>query len=103
MGIEPIKERLERDEKLIKQTFSLYGIPKILLRNSIPVENAPQFVDDYEITPEYNYQLDKDTGEIKIIERPWQVSDDEGVPSYSLMPPPVVLSLIRQMVEVLNI
>jgi len=103
LGIEPIRERLKKDEILINQAFSLYGIPKILLRNSIPVEKAQESVDDYEITPEYNYQLDKKTGKIKIIERPWQIPDDTGVPSYSLMPPPVVVSLIRQMAEVLNL
>ena len=52
LGIGPIKERLKTDEKLIKQAFSLYGVPKILLRNSIPVDKAKQTVNDYEITPE---------------------------------------------------
>jgi len=103
LGIEPIRERLEKDETLMKQAFSLYGIPKVFLRNSVPVEKAQEFVDDYEITPEYNYQLNKETGKIEIIEKPWEVLDDEGVPSYSLMPPPVVVSLIKQMVDVLNL
>jgi hypothetical protein len=35
LGIKPIRERLKKDEKLIKQAFSLCGIPKILLRNSV--------------------------------------------------------------------
>ena len=101
LGIEPIRDRLVIDEKLIKQAFSLYGVPKVLLRNSIPVDKAEQIVNDYEITPEYNYQLENK--KIKTIEKPWQVNDDNGNPCYSLMPPPVVVSLIKQLVDVLKI
>lgn len=101
-GIEPIKERLKKDDTLIKKAFSLHGIPKILMRNSVPVEKAEEYVDDYEITPEYVFEKEKN-GEIKVIKKPWQVPDDQGVPSYSLMPPPVVVSMIKQMVEVLGL
>jgi len=101
LGIEPIKERLKTDEKLIKQAFSLYGIPKILLRNSVPIDKAKEYLDDYEITPEYVYE--KKGNKIELKEKPWQVQDDEGVASYSLMPPPVVVSLIKQLVEALRI
>lgn len=103
LGIEPIKERLDKDEILIKQAMSLEGIPKIFLRNSIPVNKVKEFVDDYEITPEYDYVFDEEKGEIKTIEKPWEVPDDEGVVSNSLMPPPVVVSLIKQLVNVLGI
>ena len=103
LGIEPIRERLNKDGELMKKAFSLYGIPKILLRNSLPVEKATQFVDDYEITPEYSYEWEETAKKVKVIEKPWQVTDDKGVASYSLMPPPVVVSLIKQMVEVLNL
>jgi len=103
LGIEPIRERLKKDEELIKRAFSLYGVPKILLRNSVPVERAHEFIEDYEITPEYNYEWDPDKKEVKINKKPWQVRDDEGVLSYSLMPPPVVVSLIKQMCEVLGL
>jgi len=101
-GIEPIKERLKKDDTLIKKAFSLHGIPKILMRNSVPVENSEKYVDDYEITPEYVFEKGEN-GKVKIIEKPWQVPDDKGVPSYSLMPPPVVVSMIKQMVEVLGL
>lgn len=100
-GISPIKERLKTDEELIKKAFSLHGIPKVLLRNSIPVSQASNLVDDYELTPEYNYKSEED--KVEIIEKPWQVKDDNGVDSYSLMPPPVVISLIKQLVEALGI
>ncbi len=101
LGIEPIKERLDLDEKLIKQAFSLHGIPKVLLRNSVPVAKAEEYLDDYEITPEYVYSKEGDN--IKVEEKPWQVSDDEGIASFSLMPPPVVVSLIKQLVKELKI
>lgn len=101
-GIEPIRERLRTDESLIRQAFSLYGVPKVLLRNAVPVDKAKDYIDDYEITPEYVYEK-LDDGEIKTTEKLWQAEDDEGVMSYSLMPPPVVVSLIKQLVEVLGI
>jgi len=103
LGIEPIKERLNIDENLIKQAFSLYGIPKVLLRNSVPKDKAKEFVDDYEITPEYSYEWNEKNREVKIIEKPWQVLDDDGVSCYSLMPPPVVVSLIKQLTEALDL
>ncbi len=103
LGIEPIKERLKTDENLIKQAFSLYGIPKVLLRNSVPKDKAKEFVDDYEITPEYSYEWDEKNREVKMIEKPWQVLDDDGVSCYSLMPPPVVVSLIKQLTEALGL
>ena len=102
MGIEPIRNRLKKDEVLIEKAFSLHGIPKVLLRNSVPVAKAEEYVDDYEITPEYVYELSPQ-GEVRIVEKPWQVPDDKDTPSYSLMPPPVVVSMIKQMVDVLNL
>ncbi|GAI04384.1 unnamed protein product, partial [marine sediment metagenome] len=58
---------------------------------------------DYEITPEYSYRWDDKTKSVKIIEKPWQILDDRGIPSYSLLPPPVVVSLIKQIAEVLSL
>jgi adenylate kinase family enzyme len=103
LGIEPIRERLNKDELLIKQTFSLQGIPKILLRNSVPVDKAKEYTDDFEITPGYSYKYDPKTKKVETIEKAWEVLDDEGVPSNSLMPPPVVVSLIKQLVKVLGL
>jgi adenylate kinase family enzyme len=102
LGIKPIKERLEKDEKLIEQAFSLYGIPKVLLRNSVPVKEAAQFVDDYEITPEYYYEWDKERKKAQVKERPWVVLDDEKEPSFSLLPQPVTVSLIKQISSLLT-
>jgi len=102
-GIAPIKKRLEKDEKLIEQAFSLYGIPKIFLRNSLPLKSAKKYVDGYEVTPEYHFKWDKKNKKVKIEERPWVVKDDEGIESVSLLAQPVAISLIKQMVKVLGL
>ena len=73
------------------------------MRNSVPKKLAKEYVDDYEITPEYYYQWSEKDKKIMIKERPWVTADDEGKPSYSLLPPPVVVSLIKQITEVLNL
>ena len=102
-GIAPIKERLEKDDALIKQAMGLQGVPKVFLRNSIPADKTSEFADDYEITPEYSYKFDEPSGKIETQEKPWQVLDDQGVEVNSLMPPPVVVSLIKQLVKALDI
>jgi hypothetical protein len=103
LGIEPIRERLNKDEMLIKEAFNLQGIPKILLRNSIPADKVKEFTDDYEVTPEYVYTYDEKENKVVMSQKPWEVLDDEGVLSNSLMPPPVVVSLLKQLVKSLGL
>ncbi|MDO8498945.1 MAG: nucleoside monophosphate kinase [bacterium] len=100
LGIAPIKDRLAKDEEIIQQIYNTYGIPKVLLRNSIPVDKAKECFDDYEFTPAYSFE--KEGGQIITKENPWVVQDNEGVDSYSLMPSPVVVALIKQMAQVLG-
>ena len=102
-GILPIKERLEKEGMLIEEALKLHGIPKIFLRNSIPTDKMKDFIDDYEITPEFNYFWDEKKQKVKILKKPWKVLDDKGIECFSLLPQPVVVSLIKQMTEVLNI
>lgn len=102
LGIEPIRERLETDDKIFKQLLEIQGIPKVYLRNSIPVSEAGKNVDDYEITPSYSFELEPGTHKVKVIESPWVVKDDEGVDSYSLLSAPVAVSLIKQVAGVLE-
>ena len=103
LGIEPIRERLNKDEVLIKQAMLLQGIPKVFLRNCIPIDKVKEFTDDYEITPEYSYTFSEKENKVETTEKPWEVLDDEGVTVNSLMPPPVVVSLIKQLVTTLGI
>ena len=100
-GIEPIKERLLMDEEILKKAYSLYGVPKVLLRNAIPADIACEYVDDYEMTPEYSFEIVN--GEIKTIEKPWIVADDDGIQCVSLQAAPVVVSMIRQLVEIFKL
>ena len=103
LGIKSIEERLKVDEKLIKMALNLYGIPKVLLRNSIPVDLAEDYTDQYEITPEYSYQWIKEENKVKVIEKPLKILDDSEILSYSLLPEPVVVSLIKQLAKVLGL
>jgi len=73
------------------------------LRNSIPVDKTKEVTDDYEITPGYNYTFNEAENKVEVQESPWEVKDDEGTLSNSLMPPPVVVSLIKQLVKALGI
>ena len=103
LGTLPIKERLEKDQKLMEQALSLYGVPKIFLRNAIPEKLAKKYVDNYEITPEYVFEWNAKNQTIIIKEKPWVILDDKGEKSVSLLAPPVVVSLIKQLVKVFSL
>lgn len=103
MGIESIRDRLELDDQLIAKIFSLHGIKKGLIRNAVPIDQAKDLVENYEITPEYYYEYDGVTKTAKTLERPYSVKDDEGVEVYSLLAPPVALSLIKQLAKILEL
>ena len=100
-GIEPIRERLKKDEKILKSAFSLYGVPKVLLRNHVPSIDANKLFDDYEITPEFNFHIDS-KGKVRVTESPWAVKDDNGVESNSLMAATVVVGLVKQLKDILE-
>lgn len=101
VGIETIRERLISDGQLIDQAFSLYGVPKVLLRNDVPVSEAKEMVDDYELTPEFVLTLEGE--KVKVSTRSWVIKDDEGINSHSLMPQAVTVSMIKQIVDVLGL
>ncbi len=103
LGIEPIKERLEIDQKLMEKAMTLHGIPQIFLRNSIPADVAKDYVDDYELTMAYDYEWDAASKKVKINEKPWTIIDDNGKESVSLQAPAVAVSLIKQLVKALGI
>jgi len=103
LGINPIKGRLLKDEEIIKTVFSLHGIPKILLRNHVPAAQAKKYFDDYELTPEYSFEWEKEEKKVKVIEKPWTIKDDNGVECFSLLAPPVMVAMVKQMAEVLKI
>lgn len=102
LGIEPIKDRLAKDQQIIDKAFTLSGIPIILLRNSVPINVADNNFDSYELTPSFSYEYDEATKTVKTNESPWTVEDNNGVKSYSLMPAPVVVALLKQMAKILS-
>lgn len=100
-GIKLIRKRLDDDEKLIVQAFHLHGVPKILLRNAVPVDQVEETVDDYEVTPGYTHSWDEKKQEVLTRESPWVFKDDRGIDSISLQAPAVVVSLIKQLADIL--
>lgn len=103
LGIESIRDRLTLDGELIDKAFNLHGVPKVLLRNNVPVAEAPELVDDYELTPEFVLGHDQANKKVTVAQKPWIVKDDDGVDSYSLMPQAVTVAMIKQIVEVLGL
>lgn len=102
-GIEPIRPRLIKDEEILKSVFSLHGIGKVLIRNHIPLSQASKFFDEYELTPEYVFKWDAQKKRVEIKEKPWTIKDDSGELSFSLLAPAVVVSLLKQLGEVLEV
>ena len=102
-GIEPIRDRLQKDDEIMRNVFSLHGVPKILLRNHVPKVEAREYFDEYELTPEYSFIYDEEKKKVKVLEKPWTMKDDNGVDSNSLLAPPVVVSMIKQLFDVLNL
>ncbi len=100
-GIAPIKDRLVRDGELIDKLLSLHGIPKVLVRNAVPVGDVKKYFDDYEITPMYTYEWDGLKAVTK--ESPWTILDDEGDEVHSLLAPPAVVTLLKQLPKALGI
>jgi len=99
-GIEPIRERLQTDAKLMEMATKLQGVPKILVRNSMPVKDALANAEEYELTPEYTYKVGSD-GKVIVETKPWTIKDDSGVESHSLLAPAALVSLVAQMHKIL--
>lgn len=103
LGIEAIRDRIEIDRAVMATLLKIEGVPKAYLRNSVPIDMANHYVDDYEITPAYRYEWDEKTRQVKFIEEPWVITDDSGRPSYSLLPAAVTVGLIKQTAAVLGL
>jgi len=97
-----LQNRLMTDEKIMRDLLKLQGVPKVYIRNSVPISEAGKMIDMYETTPAYEPTLD-DSGKVVVKRDPWIVKDDEGVESYSLLPAAPVLGLIKQIHKVLGL
>ncbi|OGG07738.1 hypothetical protein A2872_02120 [Candidatus Gottesmanbacteria bacterium RIFCSPHIGHO2_01_FULL_42_12] len=102
LGVEPIRPRLIKDDKILELIFGIHGVPKIFLRNSIPVAVANKYFDDYEYTPEYKFELDS-VGQVITKKTPWIFPDDEGCEAKTLLPAATIVCFVKQMVDVLEI
>jgi len=98
-GKESIRERLDTEGKLIRMANSLQGIQKVLIRNTIPVNQASLYVDDFEISPSFSYV--NSGGVVEIVRKPLVLIDDEGTESYSLSSACVVVSMVDQIYKIL--
>lgn len=94
-GLEPIKDRIIMDNQLMERARSLYGVPKIELYNALEADKTLNYVNDYEVTQEFYYELDKD-GKIITNAKMWELEED-GKKYNSLLPSSVVVQLIRQL------
>lgn len=103
LGIEPIRGRIELDKKVMRALIDMHGIQKIYLRNAVPVTMAEEYVDEYEMTPVYDYRRDAVSGKIETLTSPWVINDDAGKPSHSLLPAAVVTGLIKQVASTLGL
>ncbi|MBI4032840.1 nucleoside monophosphate kinase [Candidatus Berkelbacteria bacterium] len=99
LGIEVIRDRIEADKKIMEQLLGLRGVPKVYLRNAVPVAEADK-IDEYELTPAYRFT--REGAAVKVIEEPWTVTDEVGNESYSLLPAAVVTALIKQTAQILG-
>jgi len=100
-GLEPIKDRIMMDVKLMERARSLYGVPKIELYNALEADKALEYVNDCEITKEFVYTVNEDSTVNKEA-RFWEV--EEGEERYrSLLPQPVIVQFIKQLVANFNL
>lgn len=103
LGIEAIRNRIEIDGKVMKMLLNLQGVPKVFLRNSVPADKIHEYVDEYEITPAYRYELDIETKKVRVLEERWTIIDDEKNNAHSLLPAPVALAFIKQTASALGL
>ncbi len=103
LGIEAVRDRIELDRKVAATLLTLQGVPKVYLRNAVPVSVAAANIDDYEITPSYRYKYDANAKKVNVVEEPWTVKDGAGEVSYSLLPAAVTVGLIKQTAQVLGL
>ncbi|MBU0650096.1 hypothetical protein KKG63_02775 [Patescibacteria group bacterium] len=95
-GIALIKDRLVLDGKLMDMALTLQGIPAVTLRNAVPIDQAKEYTEPYELTPAFSYEYDAKTNQVLTKAEPWTVKDDQGNPCHSLLAAPVLLSLMVQ-------
>lgn len=100
LGMETIKDRIMLDIEVMERARKLYGIPIIEMYNSLEQDKAFEYMDPYEFTSECVYSRNPD-GSIEVNKKLWEVNDGEEK-YYSLLPPGVVVQLVKQLARVLG-
>lgn len=98
-GLESIRDRLDQDQKLLEMISELNGVEKVLIRNDIPLSNYKEFVEDYEVTPQYSYE--DINGTVKVSTNPWVIKSDDDTDVVSLASPAVAVSMASQIHKIL--
>ena len=97
LGIKAYLPRIKNDLKLMEFARNLHGISRIELYNAVPADFIGKHIQDYEVTPFYEFEA-TDSG-VKITSKPWTFQMD-GVDYVSFLAPAVGLQLIRQLFEI---
>lgn len=100
LGIKNIEERIVNDLKLMEIMRKVYGVPKIELYNSLEIEKAFEYCDEYEYTKSYRYEINDD--KINIIESNFEIVD-HGKRYLSLKAESVIPQFIKQLVDVFKL
>lgn len=100
-GIDSIKKRIELDNELLGKAFELHGIPKVLIAGTVPVKDASNLLENYEIQRSFTYEYIDNN--VKIIDSPCIVKDDNGEDSFMPFAATYVVSLISQICDILDI
>jgi adenylate kinase family enzyme len=99
LGAASIADRLKTDEILMKQAFELHGIPRILVRGSIPLNQKDTVIEDYEVKKMHEFKLEGDT--VSDTAKDWAFEDDSGVLSCETYPAVHVVNIFLQLHKIL--
>lgn len=98
-GAVSIADRLKSDEILINQAFDLYGIPRILVRGSIPLNQKEECLEEYEVKHCHTFSLKE--GHVVDSQTDWVFTDDSGVASCETYPAVHVVNIFTQLHQIL--
>lgn len=99
-GIGLIADRVVTDIQVMEMARKMYGLPKIEIFNSLEVDKALDYADEYEFTVEHVF--DYVDGEVKHTTKPFTVTEN-GKEYYSLVPAPVFVSMVKQLCDVFGL
>lgn len=100
VGIKSIEQRLKDDQHLMDVASNLQGIEKILVKSSVPIDEASQYFEEYEIQQAINYSLEGD--KVNSSKSSWVFKDDNGVDSVTMYAATFVVNIFNQIHKILT-